>query len=167
VSVYPFSGDEAIVAERTLRTGEVARLAGVNVQTLRYYERQKLLPRPERTSGGHRAYPQDAVTLVRTIKGAQRLGFRLGEIRALLAAGHRRAGLRSRAVAKMAEVDAEIEDLAAVRTALAAVVAAGCDDLANCTSADCPAGPGSPLTVSRPDPSSSAARPPSRRAASS
>ncbi|MDN3353543.1 MerR family DNA-binding protein [Actinomadura sp. DC4] len=104
---------------------------------------------------------------MRTIKGAQRLGFSLGEIRALLAAGHRRAGLRSQAVAKMAEVDAEIVGLAAVRTALAAVVAAGCDDLANCTSADCPAGPGSPLMVSRPGPNFSAARSPSRRTASS
>jgi DNA-binding transcriptional MerR regulator len=129
-----------MVTGRTLRSGEVARLAGVNVQTLRYYERRGLLPRPERSSGGHRVYPPGAVALLRTIKGAQRLGFSLGEIRALLAAGHRRAGLRSRAVAKMAEVDAEIEGLTAVRTALAAVVAAGCDDLANCTSADCPAG---------------------------
>ena len=129
-----------MVMGRTLRSGEVARLSGVNVQTLRYYERRGLLPRPERSSGGHRAYPPGAVTLLRTIKGAQRLGFSLGEIRSLLAAGHGRAGLRSRAVAKMTEVDAEIEDLTAVRTALAAVVAAGCDDLAHCTSADCPAG---------------------------
>jgi hypothetical protein len=74
--------------------------------------------------------------------------------------------LRSLAVAKIAEVDAEIEGLAAVRTALAAVVAAGCDDLANCTSVDCPAGAAeSPPMAKRSVPNSSTAS--SRRAGSS
>jgi DNA-binding transcriptional MerR regulator len=131
------------MTERSLRTGEVARLAGVNIQTLRYYERRGLLPRPSRTSGGHRAYPPDAVGLLRTIKAAQRLGFSLQEIASLLAtdgrrAGRRQAGLHGHAVAKLAEIDANLADLTTVRTTLAAVVAAGCDDLANCTSPNCP-----------------------------
>jgi DNA-binding transcriptional MerR regulator len=129
--------------ERSLRTGEVARLAGVNIQTLRYYERRGLLPRPSRTSGGHRAYPPGVVRLLRTIKAAQRLGFSLQEIASLLAiegrrAGRQPAGLHGHAVAKLAEIDAKLADLTTVRTTLAAVVAAGCDDLADCTSPNCP-----------------------------
>lgn len=131
------------MTERSLRTGEVARLAGVNVQTLRYYERRGLLPRPSRTSGGHRAYPPDTVGSLRTIKAAQRLGFSLQEIASLLASdglrsARRRADLREHAVAKLAEVDAKLADLTTVRTTLAAIVAAGCDDLAHCTSPNCP-----------------------------
>lgn len=123
---------------RALRTGEVARLAGVNVQTLRYYERRGLLPAPERTLGGHRAYPPDTVTLLRTIKDAQRLGFTLDEIATLVAPRRRRPGLRRQAAAKLAEIDARIEELTSARTTLAALIAAGCDDLTNCTSPTCP-----------------------------
>ena len=56
-----------------LRTGELAAAAGVNIQTLRYYERRGLLAEPQRTLGGHRLYPEDAVTVLRVIKAAQRL----------------------------------------------------------------------------------------------
>lgn len=57
-----------------LRSGQVARAAGVNLQTLRYYERRGLLDAPDRTPGGHRVYPAEAVTVLRVIKAAQRLG---------------------------------------------------------------------------------------------
>jgi DNA-binding transcriptional MerR regulator len=109
------------VSERTLRTGEVATRAGVNVQTLRYYERLGLLPPPDRGPGGHRAYPPDTVALLRTIKSAQRLGFTLEEISGLLNTGRRpnpRTDLRQRAATKLAEIDARIADLKTVRTAL-------------------------------------------------
>ncbi|HEX8863419.1 MAG TPA: MerR family transcriptional regulator [Actinomycetes bacterium] len=129
----------------TLRSGEVAAAAGVNLQTLRYYERRGLLAKPARTSGGHRAYPPDAVTIVRVIKAAQRLGFTLGEVAGLLDAGRHRhgtapdAGLRRQAEVKLAEIDARIADLQTIRQTLAAAVAAGCDDLATCAaSPDCP-----------------------------
>jgi MerR family mercuric resistance operon transcriptional regulator len=129
----------------TLRSGEVAAAAGVNLQTLRYYERRGLLAEPARTSGGHRAYPPDAVTIVRVIKAAQRLGFTLEEVAGLLAAGRHRhgsapdAGLRRQAEVKLAEIDARIADLQTIRQTLAAAVAAGCDDLATCAaSPDCP-----------------------------
>ncbi|WP_281280939.1 MerR family DNA-binding transcriptional regulator [Actinocorallia herbida] len=59
-----------------LRSGELAAAAGVNAQTLRYYERRGLLAEPERTLGGHRLYPAAAVTVLRVIKAAQRLGSR-------------------------------------------------------------------------------------------
>ncbi|AYN43259.1 MerR family DNA-binding transcriptional regulator [Streptomyces dangxiongensis] len=51
-----------------LRSGQVAEAAGVNIQTLRYYERRGLLAEPERTNNGHRLYGEDAVTALRAIK---------------------------------------------------------------------------------------------------
>jgi MerR family regulatory protein len=59
--------------ESGLRSGEVADAAGVNVQTLRYYERRGLLHEPDRTLGGHRVYPPATVTVLRVTKAAQRL----------------------------------------------------------------------------------------------
>ena len=85
-----------------LRSGEVAAAAGVNLQTLRYYERRGLIDEPDRSLGGHRLYRSEAVTVLRVIKAAQRLGFTLEEVADLLDAGrhhHRRvdAGLTARA----------------------------------------------------------------------
>jgi DNA-binding transcriptional MerR regulator len=118
-----------------LRRGEVAEAAGVNIQTLRYYERRGLLREPPRTLGGHRLYPPDTVTLLRVIKAAQRLGFTLDEVADLLAA--RSAGLQSRALAKLGEIDARLAELGAVRDTLRAALDAGCDDLVACAAADC------------------------------
>lgn len=67
-----------------MRTAEVAEQAGVNAQTLRYYERRGLLPDPGRTRSGYRRYSPDAVRVVRFIKRAQELGFTLDEIEVLL-----------------------------------------------------------------------------------
>ncbi|MEU0561079.1 MerR family transcriptional regulator [Dactylosporangium sp. NPDC006015] len=124
-----------------LRSGEVAEQAGVNIQTLRYYERRGLLADPVRTNGGHRLYPPDTVALLTVIKAAQRLGFTLDEVADLLDAGSRRhptPDLRQRALDKIAEVDAKIADLAAIRATLTEVVDARCDSLTNCSCADCP-----------------------------
>ncbi|WP_330231012.1 MerR family transcriptional regulator [Nocardia sp. NBC_00508] len=125
-----------------LRTGELAAAAGVNTQTLRYYERRGLLAEPDRSLGGHRLYPQQALTVLRVIKAAQRLGFTLGEVADLLAATHvgrRRAdaGLQTRAAAKLAEIDAELAELTTVRDTLRAALAAGCDDLVACSESPC------------------------------
>lgn len=119
-----------------LRSGQLASAAGVNVQTLRYYERRGLLPDPQRSLGGHREYGQDALRALRTIKAVQQLGFTLDEIAQLLDLGaHRgpRPGLRAAARAKLAEVDAKIADLAAIRSTLLDVLAAGCTDLTTCS----------------------------------
>ena len=127
-----------------LRSGQVADAAGVNLQTLRYYERRGLLAEPERTSGGHRLYPDEAVTVLRVIKAAQRLGFTLDEVAELLETGRHRhgrpvAGLQQRAAAKLAEIDARVADLTTIRSALVGAMEAGCDDITVCaTSADCP-----------------------------
>ena len=123
-----------------LRTGEVAALAGVNIQTLRYYERRGLLTEPIRSTGGHRLYPPDTVALLTVIKAAQRLGFTLDEVADLLATGRRHPtpDLRRRAIDKIAEIDARIADLTAIRHTLTEVVDAHCDSLTNCTCPDCP-----------------------------
>jgi DNA-binding transcriptional MerR regulator len=122
-----------------MRSGEVAAAAGVNPQTLRYYERRGLLAEPTRTLGGHRVYPDHAVTTLRVIKTAQRLGFTLDEVADLLSARRRAPGLRSRAATKLAEVEARIADLTAIAGTLRAALDAGCDDLAECAAAtQCP-----------------------------
>ena len=124
-----------------LRTGEVADRAGVNIQTLRYYERRGLLAEPTRSIGGHRLYPPDTVALLAVIKAAQRLGFTLDEVAELLDTGRRRhptPDLRQRAIDKIAEIDAKIADLTAIRGSLTEVVDARCDSLTDCTCADCP-----------------------------
>ncbi|RFS85847.1 MerR family transcriptional regulator [Actinomadura spongiicola] len=118
-----------------LRSGQVAEAAGVNPQTLRYYERRGLLTEPERTLGGHRLYPADTVTVVRAIKTAQGLGFTLDEIADLLAAarpGHGNAGLRDRAREKLVEVEQRITDLQTIRSTLHEAIGTGCDDLLAC-----------------------------------
>lgn len=125
-----------------LRSGQVAAAAGVNVQTLRYYERRGLLNEPDRTLGGHRLYPEQTVTLLRIIKAAQRLGFTLEEVADLVEATQlqgRRAdkGLRARATQKLAEVDAKLAELTTVRQTLAAALEAGCEDLVACSESPC------------------------------
>jgi len=70
-----------------LRIGEIAKRAGVSIDTLRYYERLKLLPRPRRSSGGFRLFAPEHIERVKFIKQAQDLGFSLTEIRELLVTG--------------------------------------------------------------------------------
>lgn len=111
---------------RALSIGEVAGEAGVNVQTLRFYERRGLLAEPPRRASGYRDYPPDSVSRVRFIKRAQELGFSLAEVEDLLrlrddpAIPCRR--VRSTAEAKMTEIDAKLRHLRAMRSALAALV---------------------------------------------
>ncbi|HLK02196.1 MAG TPA: MerR family transcriptional regulator [Streptosporangiaceae bacterium] len=128
-----------------LRSSQVAAAAGVNAQTLRYYERRGLLAEPERSLGGHRLYPAEAVITLRVIKAAQRLGFTLDEVAELLDTGRHRhgrpdAGLRAAAQAKLAEVQAKIADLHVIADTLRASLEAGCDDLVTCARA-----PGCPI----------------------
>jgi len=67
-----------------MRTGQLAAASGVNVQTIRFYERKGLLRKPARTAGGYRAYREADLEIVRTIRLAQRFGFTLREIRRML-----------------------------------------------------------------------------------
>ncbi|MGH7145311.1 MAG: MerR family DNA-binding protein [Planctomycetota bacterium] len=111
-----------------LTIGEVARRVAVNVETLRYYERRKLLPLPPRSRAGYRRYPLETVKRVRFIKRAQELGFSLKEIRDLLllrADPHGESlDVREAAVAKIASIEKNIVSLEAMRAALRKLVAA-------------------------------------------
>ncbi|MDG4782976.1 MerR family transcriptional regulator [Micromonospora sp. WMMD961] len=123
-----------------LRSGQPADAAGVNQQTLRYYERRGLLDPPQRSPGGHRLYPTETVTLLRVIKTAQRLGFTLNEVADLVDAfRHRRSGtgLQARASDKLIEVEQKLADLKVVRDTLRAAISAGCDDLIACAGTSC------------------------------
>ena len=125
-----------------LRSGQVADAAGVNLQTLRYYERRGLLADPVRTLGGHRLYPPETVTVLKVIKTAQRLGFTLEEVAELLETtrhrhGHRDAGLQERARLKLIEVEQRIDDLQVIRATLRQALDAGCDDLMTCANQPC------------------------------
>jgi DNA-binding transcriptional MerR regulator len=124
----------------SLRINEVAQAAGVNRETLRYYERRGLLDQPDRSPGGHRLYDERAVQTLRIIKAAQRLGFTLDEVAYLIEVGRRRgrdSGLQARAHAKLLEVEERMADLAAIRNNLRAALDADCDDLHQCASSDC------------------------------
>ncbi len=106
---------------------KAARQAGVNSQTLRYYERRGLLPKPPRRGSGYRDYAPDAVRIVRFIKRAQELGFSLDEIEELVRLrGVRRADrhrVRALAERKIVDIDARIAHLQSMREALAQLVA--------------------------------------------
>ena len=126
-----------------MRSGEVAAAAGVNQQTLRYYERRGLIEEPRRSLGGHRVYPPDAVVTIRVIKAAQRLGFTLDEIAELIDTGRHHAhadhDLHARAAVKVAEVEERIADLVVIRDTLRSALDAGCHDLQTCArSPGCP-----------------------------
>lgn len=105
-----------------MRTGEVAEAAGVNIQTLRYYERRGLLTEPPRRHSGYRMYASDAVRVVRFVKRAQELGFTLAEVEVLLAMS---AGgpencdaAHDMAMQKLGELGAKIASLKAMRSSL-------------------------------------------------
>ena len=109
-----------------LRIGDVAARAGVNPQTLRYYERRGMLAEPKRSTSGYREYPSDTVRLIRFIKRAQELGFTLDEIEELIAlrqtTPRRRAKVRELAAAKMRDIDEKLARLQAMRSALYTLV---------------------------------------------
>ena len=111
---------------KALTIGKVADLAGVNTETLRYYERQGIVPKPSRTQANYRVYSGDTVRRVRFVKRAQELGFSLAEIAELLSLRARRdapcGAVRERAVAKIASIDEKIVALQAMRAALTKLV---------------------------------------------
>lgn len=109
-----------------MRTAQLAEAAGVKRPTLRYYERRGLLPPPDRSAAGYRSYSSDAVRTVRFVKRAQELGFTLSEVEGLLdlAAGGPDPCGEARAVAnaKIADLEAKIAHLTAMRVALQRLV---------------------------------------------
>ena len=122
-----------------MRIGEVAANARVSVETLRYYERRGLLPKPERSASGYRSYGADTIRRVHFVRHAQQLGFTLDEIVDLLGMWDDSATsceqVAGRAAATLTRIDAKMEQLARMRAALAQYVDA-CR--ARETLADCP-----------------------------
>ncbi len=133
----------------TMTIGKTARLAGVGVETVRFYERRGLIVQPPRpANGGFRVYPEPTVERIRFIRQAQKLGFSLAEIAELLSLradpSTDCAEVRNHAEAKLDEVDRKIAGLEHLRSALAFIIAAcpGQGALQACTILDALAGAG-------------------------
>lgn len=115
------------MSEASLSIGEVAKRVGLKTSALRYYERAGLLPPPERV-GGQRRYGPEAVELLLLIRFCQRVGFSLSEVGALLTpptAKQTKEKWRELVDAKLAQLDALIEQVQAVKQVL--VESRGCD----------------------------------------
>jgi Hg(II)-responsive transcriptional regulator len=115
---------------KILTIGQLARQAGVGVETLRFYEREGLLEEPARRESGYRQYDPAVVGRLRFIQRAKALGFTLKEIKELLRLhadeDATRADVKRRAEEKIADIEAKIEDLRRIRAALAGLAQA-CD----------------------------------------
>ncbi len=109
-----------------LTIGQVARTAGLGVETVRYYERRGLIPAPPRSGGGYRLYPADTVRRLRFIVRAKTLGFTLQEIGELLALRARPgagcADVQAQAEAKIADIEVRLVQLQAMRRTLSELV---------------------------------------------
>ncbi len=111
--------------DRDLTIGRLARAAGVNVETVRYYQRRGLIVEPERPVNGIRRYSAGSVNRIRFIKRAQELGFTLAEISNLLALEDGRGCRETRELAgrKLAMVESRLADLKRLRKTLRELVA--------------------------------------------
>ena len=123
---------------QTMTRGEVALRTGVNIETDRYYEQRRLIPKPPRSASGYRKYTEDYVERIRFIKRAQELGFTLKEIQELLSLrvdpDTDRDEVKQRAEAKIADIEEKISDLERMKHALAVLAAAcsGCGPTSEC-----------------------------------
>jgi MerR family transcriptional regulator, copper efflux regulator len=124
---------------KPLTIGRLASEVGINLETVRFYEREGLLEKPPRSRTGYRLFPLDSVRRLRFIKRAQELGFSLNEVRDLLSlrASSRTtsAEIRQRAEAKLIDIEAKIKNLESIRESLRKLVKScpGCGPLTDCT----------------------------------
>lgn len=111
----------------SLSIGAVAKRVGVAIDTIRYYERERLLPEPLRRASGYRSYDEGVVVQLRFIRRAKELGFTLEEIRELLALSadrqHGVKAVKQRAQRRLAAIEQRIAELQRVRDGLAQLVA--------------------------------------------
>jgi MerR family mercuric resistance operon transcriptional regulator len=132
----------AITNSRGLSIGALSRQTGVNIETIRYYEKIELMRKAPRTHGGHRSYSQEHVERLRFIRRARALGFGIDGIRALLtlSAGRTNSCAQAReiAAAHLADIRAKREDLAKLECILSDTIAQ-CD--ARCCEGIAPACP--------------------------
>jgi len=131
-----------------MRTGDLARQAGVNIQTLRFYERERLLGAPPRTAAGYRCYSRQDLERVVFIKTCQHLGFTLEDIRSLAGLLDRltlrtggcaeeagRLGIAAIAQQRLLQIDEKLRQLSEMRAHLQSL----CDGSAPDAELRCPA----------------------------
>ena len=120
-----------------LTIGSLADEAGVNVETIRYYQRRGLMPEPDKPAQGYRRYDATTVKRVRFIKRAQALGFTLEEIGGLLKLDEAHACAETRELAshKLQTIETKLADLVAMRKALTALL---CQCDAGAMKGNCP-----------------------------
>ena len=113
--------------EGFMRSGELARAAGVSTDTLRHYERKGVLARPRRAPNGYRLYPTEALAGVRLVRRALAVGFTLDELAEILR--ERRGGVRppcrrvrELAAEKLAAVEVRLSEMASLRDELRAIL---------------------------------------------
>jgi MerR family mercuric resistance operon transcriptional regulator len=130
---------QKVIADmKSLTIGRLAKQAGVNLETVRFYERRGLLPRPPRSTSGYRLFPPDAARRLRFIRRAQELGFSLTEIGELLSLRVSRrttsADIRTRAEAKIVDIEAKLKSLESMKKTLRKLsrVCDGCSPVAEC-----------------------------------
>jgi len=122
----------------SLTIGRLAQKAGINLETVRFYERKGLLPKPPRSTSGYRLFPTEAARRLRFIKRAQELGFSLSEILELLTLrlSPRTASteILNRTDAKIADIEGKIKSLDSMRKSLLklALSCDGCAPLSEC-----------------------------------
>ena len=122
----------------SLKSSALAERGGVNLQTIRYYEREGLLPKPPRLKSGYRVFPETAVLRVRFIKRAQELGFQLSEVRQLLSMqidpAKECSDVQRLAKAKVEDIEARIRTLQSMRRVLSTLADAcpGCGPSSEC-----------------------------------
>ena len=116
-----------ITNSRGYGIGDVSRKTGVNVETVRYYERIGIMPKPDRTEGGTRQYNHDQLKRLHFIKRSRELGFNLEEVRALLKLVDRKdftcGEVHSMTVDHLANVKRKLEDLRRLEKALESMAA--------------------------------------------
>ncbi len=123
---------------KSLTIGRLAQEAGINLETVRYYERQGLMPKPPGSSSGYRLFSADAAQRLRFIRRAQEIGFSLKEIRDLLALRvsprTTSAEIRKRAEAKISDIEGKIKTLESMRKSLRKLTnsCAGCGPISEC-----------------------------------
>ena len=114
------------VRGEAMLAGEVAKTLGVGVQTLHFYEQERLIPHPPRSASGYRLYTPEIIERVRFIRKAQALGFSLDEIKEILALATKGTSPCGRVQAALAEkldeVDKRLKELRGFRAELAALI---------------------------------------------
>lgn len=117
---------ENLAQIRGFGIGEVSQQTGINIETIRYYERIGLLPSPPRTGGGHRLYSGSHLNRLSFIRRSRELGFTLDEIRNLLGlaeAGHACGDIQEAALVHLKNIRRKIADLRRMERTLAQTAA--------------------------------------------